>query len=104
MYKLLVQLVTRKDHTILTKEKITIYIKAMLTTLKHSDQQNIFESLQNQSMDFLFLETSSSFKFDHTNSIIRLQAFGRLRQISSLLGLISQPQPEKACGLIIELV
>ena len=33
-------------------------------------------------------------RVDHTNSITRPKAFGRLRPVSSLLGLISQSQTE----------
>ena len=39
--------------------------------------------------------TSNNIKFDYTNSIIRPQAFGRLRPVVSLLGLINQLQPKR---------
>ena len=38
---------------------------------------------------YVLRQVQINIKFDHTSSLIRLQAFGRLRPVVSLLGLIS---------------
>ena len=82
--------------------------------------KKISESLQGKSKEFVCRETSSSIRVDHTNLIIRPQAFSRL----FLLNIIKQPKNQqsltyrlmnpnkvetglslpKACGLMFKLV
>ena len=49
---------------------------------------------------FFFAFILTNIRFDHANSIIIPQAFGKLRPVSSLLGHISQSQPKNLQSLI----
>ena len=57
--------------------------------------KTLAKSLQSRSLDFQMPldKLKLNKRVDRTNSIIRPQAFGRLRPVLSLLGFISQSQP-----------
>ena len=56
---------------------------------------------QKRGLLFAMIQTQVLQRVDHANSILRSEAFGRLRPVTSLLGFISQSQPKNLQVFII---